>query len=120
MTVACDFIDPSAIRVSLGDWNGQSAQFGVNGNAPNPKDVSVQTGLVTYELIRNPRYKKRDDSEWDAQSFAKDVVLETSGDIAGTMLLQLIENRKLKTETFPGKIAGEVSGFTTNARIYER
>ena len=39
---------------------------------------------------------------------------------SGVALFQLVEDRKLKVETFAGKTAAEVSGFTANARIYER
>ena len=32
----------------------------------------------------------------------------------------LIEDRRLKVETFPGKTAAQVSGFTENSKVYER
>jgi len=40
--------------------------------------------------------------------------------VMGTILVQMFEARKLKCETFPGKRAGELSGFGDNAAFYER
>ena len=34
--------------------------------------------------------------------------------------LQMIEDRKIRFESFPEKIASEVDGFTQNAKVYER
>jgi hypothetical protein len=31
-----------------------------------------------------------------------------------------LDGRKLKIEVFPGKTAGDVSGFTKSASVYER
>jgi len=33
---------------------------------------------------------------------------------------QLVDDRTLKVETFPGKTASQVEGFTASALIYER
>ena len=38
----------------------------------------------------------------------------------GVVLVQVLEDQKIKFETFPGKIASEVTGFTNAAKIYER
>lgn len=43
-------IDPSALVISIGDYGGASAQFGVKGNMPNPKTIDIKTGLQIYEL----------------------------------------------------------------------
>lgn len=40
--------------------------------------------------------------------------------VQGMLLVQLIEDRKLKIETFPGKSAKEVTAFTPMAKFYER
>ena len=40
--------------------------------------------------------------------------------VQGTVLAQVLPDRKLKFEAFPGKIAAEVKGFTSAAKIYER
>ena len=42
------------------------------------------------------------------------------GRIYGVVLLQLVDDRTLKVETFPGKTASQVGEFTASALIYER
>ena len=71
--------------------------------------MSVADGPVKYELIHGQfgtsgQVQKRQDA---------DVV-------QGTALAQMLPDGKLKFEVFPGKAAGEVAGFTVNARLYER
>ena len=41
-------------------------------------------------------------------------------DVRGVVLFQLLDDRTLKVETFPGKSASEVAGFTNAALMYER
>ncbi|MEK7623234.1 MAG: hypothetical protein AAB408_01005, partial [Patescibacteria group bacterium] len=120
LTIAYDYLDPKGLRISLGDWNGQAAQFGIKGNAPNPKDVTAASGMIKYELIEHPHYRTKDGGEWNERSFAKDLTLRTDEAAAGVVLLQLVSDRKLKIETFPNKTSSQVSGFTANARIFER
>ena len=38
----------------------------------------------------------------------------------GVFLVQMISDRRIKTELFPGKLPDEVEGFTIAARIYDR
>lgn len=38
----------------------------------------------------------------------------------GVVLFQLLDDRTLKVETFPGKTAAQVDGFTESALLYER
>jgi len=40
--------------------------------------------------------------------------------IAGVALVQLLEDRLLEVEAFPGKKVSEVEGFTSAAKLYER
>jgi hypothetical protein len=40
--------------------------------------------------------------------------------VQGVLLTQLVEDRKLKIEIFPGKTAVDVTEFTTGAKTYER
>ena len=40
--------------------------------------------------------------------------------VQGVLLAQLLEDRKLKIEVFPGKTAADVTTFTTGVKIYER
>ncbi|MDP3710750.1 MAG: peptidoglycan-binding protein [bacterium] len=120
LTIAYDYIDPTKVRISIGDWGGKSMQAAVAGNIPDPKDVGVETGLVKYELI-DSHYIHSSGGFWDQETLAKNIQLDISKPYPyGTLLAQLVDQRKLKLETFPGKSAAEVSGFTANALMYER
>ncbi len=119
LAIAYDYIDPSQIRISIGNFDGFAEQFGVKNNMPDPSIVDMKTGLVKYEVVSYEYYIGN--NAWDGLSFSNNINSKNNdNDVKGTILVQLIEDRKLKLETFPGKKASEVSGFTDKARIYER
>ena len=120
LSIVYDYMDPKRIVISIGGYEGQdSRQFVVKGNTPDPADISKDTGIITYELVEIG-YRTKEGETWDRRSFAK--ITETFGydKVLGVVLVQMIENRKIKFEAFPGKTGAEVSGFTSAARIYER
>ena len=119
LAFAYDSIDPSLIIVSIGDFKGGGEQFAVKGNSPDPADVSISSGLLKYELVAGD-YLTENGQRWDRVSFAKISKGFGSDQVMGIALVQLIENRKIKFEYFPGKTASQVSGFTENVKIYER
>jgi hypothetical protein len=118
-----DFIDPEHLRFSLGDYLGQPKQFGIKGNGPDPATVSVTSGMIKYELVDH-HYKNEttvianeNTDAFDPANVYKPVNDES---VIAVLLVQLTADRTLKIEIFPGKTAGEVSGFDSNAQIYER
>ncbi len=115
-----DGFDPSLIIVSIGSFNGEPKQFAVRGNSPDPADVSMTSGLLKYELLPGFDYITAGGDIWDRVSFAKISRAVGTGSVAGVVLVQMTGDRKIKFEAFPGKQASEVSGFTQNAKIYER
>lgn len=115
-----DFLDPSQIRFSIGNFAGVAKQFGVKGNQPDPATVDVSMGLVKYELVQFSYRDKKTGQGWMMMSVATDIEGFNEGFIQGVALIQVIEEGKLKAEVFPGKTAAQVSGFTNGARIYVR
>jgi hypothetical protein len=102
-------IDPSKFIVSIGDYDGRPRQWWVKGNAPDPAKVSEADGVVKYELI------------WGRLGSDGKVQVRHDADVVqGVALAQVLPNRKLKFEAFPGKSATDVRGFTTAAVVYER
>jgi hypothetical protein len=101
-------IDTSKVTVSLGDYEGRSRQFWVKGNAPDPATVSTASGPVKYELVQV------------GMGGSGQVYQGISAAVQGALLAQMIEDRRLKVEVFPGKTAADVAGFTGAALIYER
>ena len=118
MSVVYDHLDPTAIIISIGNFDGESRQMAVRGNKPDPADVSKETGLVKYELI-NFQYVRSDGQPIEGGYEPNMKVIEGQ-ELFGTVIFQLIETRKLKMEVFLGKTSPEVSDFTAEARIYVR
>lgn len=118
LAVVYDSIDPEHIIFSVGTFKGRAQQFGVKGNAPKPDEISVDTGLIKYELVNYRHYDG--DKEWDFKSLVKNLKVKNSEQVLGVALLQMIENRKIKVEVFSDKTANEISEFTDNAKIYVR
>lgn len=118
LSIVYDHLDPTQIRVSMGEYNGKPTQFGVAGNAPDPKDVDKSSGLVKYELVQFDYYNP-DGTRW-FNTPVKNIQAKNQTQIQGVVLVQMLEDRKIKFETFPGKVSEQVSGFTEKAIIYER
>lgn len=119
LSIAPDYIDPTSIVVSMGDYGGKEQQLGVKGNVPDPATVSVDNGLIKYELVQKD-WADSSGHQWNRTSFVQGLKASNGSNIEGVVLLQLTEDRKLKFEAFPGKTADQVSGFDANVKIYER
>jgi len=78
---------------------------------PDPADVSVETGLVKYELLGKEHI--------DHPTLGFRVGVSTD-EVLGVFLVQMLDDRTFKGEVFPRKRASQVTGFTSNAKIYER
>lgn len=115
-----DSIDPSALVISIGDYGGTSAQFGVKSNSPDPATIDVSLGLQKYELTYLEYYRKTNSQQWDRMYAYTDIKARPQSYVQGVALVQMLENRKIKFEAFPGKTPAEVTGFTNNAIVYER
>jgi len=121
LAIAYNHIDPTLVEVSFGaeddigitteDCNVCSYSFGVKGNKPDPADVSVETGLVKYELLGEEHI--------DHPTLGVRVGVSTD-EILGVFLVQMLDGRTIKGEVFAKKTASQVTGFTNNAKIYER
>jgi len=119
ISISPDYLDYDQIIVSMGQYDGKEAQFAIKGNFLDPADVGVETGLVKYELTGLDYYTTEGDV-WDRTTLAKIKEARSYDRVSGVVLVEMIEDRRLKFEAFPGKSAGEVSGFTNSAKIYER
>ncbi|TSC77429.1 MAG: Uncharacterized protein G01um101429_1061 [Parcubacteria group bacterium Gr01-1014_29] len=126
LAFAYDALDPSLAVVSIGDFRGMPKHFAIKGNTPDPAIVSVASGLVKYELT-GIEYLTESGQIWNRNEFAKISKAIESGPIIdeverveGVVLAQMLGERKLKFEAFPGKTASEIVGFTDAATLYER
>lgn len=104
--------------------NDQDMALGQQGSAlerdaPDPADVSVASGLVVYELVSYDYWVG--DERWDRVSLVSGLeARDRTSDVRGVVLFQLIGDRQLRVESFPGKSASEVPSFTDAALMYER
>lgn len=120
LSVSYDYIDPTAIKFSIGNWNGEAVQFAVKGNTPDPKDVSVETGLVKYELVQGSLINGDTGASWMLAPPIANPKFLANNQVQGTVLIQLTGANQLKLELFPGKTATQVTAFTGAAQIYVR
>jgi hypothetical protein len=119
-SIVPDAIDPTTYTISIGSLlPNQSNQFGILGNAPDPAQVSVETGLVVYELVQMD-WVDGSGRWWDRLHFATGLRRRDGSQVLGTVLLQMLEDRRLRVEVFMGRRAPQVTGFTRAALVYER
>lgn len=121
LSVAPDHLDPGFYVASFGTFavSSDGEQFFIKSAQPDPKDVEIATGLVKYELVQGSYMAGG--KMWDRKSTAKDIKISVNGlGAKGCVLFQLLENRKLRAEPFPGKACAAVTGFTAAAKTYVR
>lgn len=113
--------DPSHFIISMGEFEERySRQYAAKGNSPDPANVDVSSGLVKYELVTFD-YVNSSGNTWDTKSYSPGIKVRNLDDqTQGVVLVQILENKKLKMEVFPGKTPSEVSSFTNKAKIYYR
>ncbi|SVD57598.1 uncharacterized protein METZ01_LOCUS410452 [marine metagenome] len=127
LAIVPNHIDPTAWMFSTGHWTGEetssgAANFIIVGAEPNPKNVGINEGIVKYELAEY-WYCLVDDIDdcSKSQTPAKQLLARpTPQNDIGIVLVQMIEDRLLKVEAFPGKKITEVESFTSAAKLYER
>ena len=123
LAIAPDPIDPRAIIVSFPSFGDTRSQVAIGNLDPHPADVSLQTGLVKYELVGWMYVRESTGQSWNGitrQAFDDIIVRLNPVHVDGVVLFELIAEDRLKMEAFPGKRTHEVAGFTDDATIYER
>lgn len=120
LAIVPDYIDPTMMLISVGTFSpDKEGQFAISRDAPDPKTIGVDSGLVKYDLFQID-HTKADGSMWDGFTPVKGLVGKTNGSSQGCALFQLTEARKLKVEFTPGKVCANASGFSSAAKNYER
>ena len=119
LALAYDSIDPTALVVSLGDFNGNAQPYGVKGNTPDPATIGVSSTPTKYELVQLG-YQTSNGQSWNGMTPASDLKIAINGPVVGTVLIQLTDTNDMKVQVFPGKTADQVTGFDNNAQMYNR
>jgi hypothetical protein len=120
LAIVYDGNDPGQVDMSFGNYQGVAQQFAVVGSTPDPATVAQSSGLVKYELGQIQSYSATTGAEWDAKTYLPHMRVRAAGGVLGTVLVQLVGERSLKVEIFPGKSAAAVTGFDSSALLYER
>jgi len=89
--------NPAIIEIG---YDETGTVYVIKGNSPDPATISVQSGLVKYELMNN-----RSQDPGNATYFKTEA----------TILVQIVDSRTIKMELFEGKTADEVSVFDSSA-----
>ncbi len=108
-----DVFDPTQLKLSLGNFDGEARQFSVRGNGPDFATVDAASGPVAYELLPQKIYNAPSDPIVASQNAA-------DGPVLGVVLVEVLEGERLRVQVFPGQTADAVSGFTDEAQTYER
>lgn len=119
LSIVYDYLDPTQIRFSIGDYNGKPEQFGVKGNAPDPATIDKNSGLVKYELAQYDYYDQNG-VRWERFDPVKNIQSKNLSQVQGVVLVQMLDDRRIKFEVFPGKTANQVSSFDNSVLNYER
>ena len=115
-----DYLDPTQIRISVGGLV-QRRGWGVRGNQPDPADVTPASGLIVYEITDTGWIIAATSETWPEGSPHPGSELRgVNLDSSGSLLVQMLEDRRIKIEVFLGQPPSEVGGFTGGALIYER
>ena len=116
LSFAYNHIDPDLIMISIGTFEERSRQFAVRGNSPDPADVGVNSGLVKYELVDWDYF--HDGRHWDRKTLVKPLEAKESLDFYGIVLVEMLEDGRLRFEAFPDQIL--VDDFTDDAKYFVR
>ena len=124
LAIFYDNIDPATVRVMIGQYADErpaNEGFGVEGNGPDPRTISVASGLVRYQLFT---YGYADETGQVNQNSdfltAGHSWKAVKRDDWGVALFQLTDERTLKAEFFPGQAPEQVKDFDKQAIFYTR
>lgn len=118
LSFAHDHLDPTGWVFSSGNVKGQAVQYAIKSPTVTPSELGLTSGLVKYQLAQ---WNHTDGSgqSWLAQAPVSSIKM-VPGQNQGTVLVQMLADRRIKVEVFIGKTPTQVTGFTNAAKIYDR
>lgn len=121
LAFAPHFIDPTVFVISIGNWPQPegASQFVAAEGGPDPAQVSPATGLVKYTLA--PFEERVNGQRWDNMSAPAGPIRVVALAVSkGCVLVQMLGNREIQAQAFPGSSCASVPGFTASAVKYIR
>jgi hypothetical protein len=104
LSLTYDSYNPSLLIFSTGSYNGTAAQFAIRGNGPDFAAITPTSGVTVYELV----------------NWSPGAASPPDGPVLGVAVVQMVANRQLRMQLFPGQAKSQVSGFTAAALNFER
>ena len=122
LSIAPHEIDPTLWRIGVGYLETSDNHFIISGDQ-DPLEVNISSGPIVYELRRYfVNIPAEPDKKWWEDPYDEEDVygVKIIPENVGSVLVELQEDRLLRVEVFLGIAKENVSGFTDDARLYER
>ena len=88
----------------------------MRGIAPDPADVTPASGLIKYEITATGWVVAATGEPWSEGTRHPGSELRgVNGETRGSLLVQMLEDRRIKLEVFLGQAPDQVQGFTDAA-----
>ena len=118
LALAYDSFDPSALVLSVGEYNGGApAVFVVNDKTDWTK-ITSNSGIAKVQLAEGSLVGPNG-AKWNGGYVAGGLRYVPTFNKAAA-LIQLTGKQEMKFEIFPGKTTAQVSAFDSNAVMYNR
>lgn len=104
-----DVRKPAEVRIAIGGTLGPAGTYAVAAGAPDPAEVTAETGLLVYDLLGPV------EDRWRRVHGAS-----ARGSEPGLLLVQILRDGRLKAEWCQHQIPAEAPGFSSAALIYDR
>lgn len=90
---------------------GSSRVFWIKGNHPRPENIGVSDGMIKYEIL---------DRSYGSYAPGTPISEPETLPVAGVLLIEMLDENRIRIERFMNKTADEIDNFGANARIYVR
>jgi hypothetical protein len=117
LALAYDAFDPSALILSIGNYQGKPQEFVVKGAVDWTK-ITKDSGLAKIELAQGSLIEANG-NVWGGE-FVAGGLKYVAGENMATALLQMTDDEQMKVEIVSGKTPAQVTGFTAAAVMYDR
>jgi hypothetical protein len=118
LALAYDGFDPSALVLSIGEYDGGSPAVFIVNDQTDWTTITPSSGLVKVQLAEGSN-RKADGSIWSGGPAPGGIKFVPTFNKA-TVLIQMTSKQEMKFEIFPGKTTAQISDFDSKAVMYNR
>ncbi len=114
LSLSYNYVDPTALMVSIDEYQGQPTQFIVT-NSVDWTKITPSSGVAVVALAPSSF-----EPEWTGTTLVAGLKLVAAGSDVATALIQMTGPEDLKFQIFPGMTPEQVTGFSASAVLYDR